>query len=253
MHSRHINTVCWILELFYMMSWKYSPKEVLNNNELSKELHTQIKNILATLAELCVNKQKFATVASDSKASFIVNTQETSDLSITLPFTPVVFELYQGYSETTNGIGEKTEDIRDLYWIQRTLFDPYKQKGDQLTVEDYGRKCSLIAFKTLKKIAFITLINTYEASKIDRVIENVYYHSSINQTKVLMSTIFPLMEDKENIIIVEASSELLHALLKNSRDQLPKEFKKQILDIFNGTVIMFMRYNRISLNVLDEL
>ena len=93
MHSRHINTVCWILELFYMMSWKYSPKEVLNNNELSKELHTQIKNILATLAELCVNKQKFATVASDSKASFIVNTQETSDLSITVPFTPVVFEL----------------------------------------------------------------------------------------------------------------------------------------------------------------
>ena len=53
-----------------------------------------------------------------------------------------------------------------------------------------------------------------------------------------MSTIIPLMEDKENLIIVEASSETLHALLKNSRDQLPKEFKKQILDIFNGTVYM---------------
>lgn len=34
------------------------------------------------------------------------------------------------------------------------------------------------------------------------------------------------MEDRKNIIIVEASSEILYALLKNSKDSLPKEFKK---------------------------
>jgi hypothetical protein len=53
-----------------------------------------------------------------------------------------------------------------------------------------------------------------------------------------MAPIFPLTENKspENLIIVEASSEIIYSLLKNSRDQLPKELKKQILDIFNGNV-----------------
>jgi len=40
LNSRHVNTICWILELFYMMSWKYSPKEVLGNADFRKELHT---------------------------------------------------------------------------------------------------------------------------------------------------------------------------------------------------------------------
>jgi hypothetical protein len=84
-----------------------------------------------------------------------------------------------------------------------------------------------VAFKTLKRISYITLINTYEASKMDRVIEN---------TKEFMAQIFPLTENKheDNIIVVEACSEIIYNLLKNSRDQLTKEFRKQILDIFNG-------------------
>jgi hypothetical protein len=90
-----------------------------------------------------------------------------------VPFTPVVYELYQEYVDTLNADGEKTEEMRDMFWIQRTLFDPYKQKGENLTPNDFMRKCSLIAFKTLKRIAYITLINTYEASKMDRVLENV--------------------------------------------------------------------------------
>ena len=50
------------------------------------------------------------------------------------------------------------------------------------------------------------------------------------------------MENKEsnNQIIVEAASEMLYSLLKSSRDQLPKEFKKQILEIFNGSVNKFL-------------
>ena len=38
--SRHINTLLWIVEIFHLLSWKYSPREILANNELKKELHT---------------------------------------------------------------------------------------------------------------------------------------------------------------------------------------------------------------------
>jgi hypothetical protein len=84
-----------------------------------------------------------------------------------------------------------------------------------------------MSFKLLKRIAYITLINSYEANKNERIVENA---------KEFMSYIFPIMEVKEtsNQILVEAASELLYYLLKSSRDQLPKEFKKQILEIFNG-------------------
>lgn len=56
------------------------------------------------------------------------------------------------------------------------------------------------------------MINTYEASRSERIIEN---------TKEFMALIFPLLENRDNYLIVEAASELLHTLLKHSKDILP--------------------------------
>lgn len=66
-----------------------------------------------------------------------------------------------------------------------------------------------MAIKTLKKLSYITLINTYEASRNERILEN---------TKEFMNNIFPLMYDKGNLILIEAASELILILLKNSKD-----------------------------------
>lgn len=68
-----------------------------------------------------------------------------------------------------------------------------------------------------------------------------------------MSLIFPLLDNKSNnnLIIVEASSELLYNLMKSSRDSLPKEFKKQILDIFNETD--FFKCSRRTLKYWREI
>ena len=49
-------------------------------------------------------------------------------------------------------------------------------------------RASLIAFKLLKRIAYVTLINTYEANKNERIVDNA---------KEFMNEIFPLMENKE--------------------------------------------------------
>lgn len=63
--------------------------------------------------------------------------------------------------------------------------------------------------KTLKKLAYITLINTYEASRNERILEN---------TRDFMTNIFPLMERKDNGLLLEGASELLYTLLKSSKD-----------------------------------
>jgi hypothetical protein len=74
LQSRHLNTLCWILELFYMMSWKYSPKGELQNNDLRKELHTQIRAVLMSLSEICTERSKneYRLISLDLKASLVV-------------------------------------------------------------------------------------------------------------------------------------------------------------------------------------
>jgi hypothetical protein len=50
---------------------------------------------------------------------------------------------------------------------------------------------------------------------------------------------------------VEAGSEILHSFLKNSRDQLPKELRKFILNTFNGSE--FFKCSRRTLKYWKEI
>ena len=55
-----------------------------------------------------------------------------------------------------------------------------------------------------------------------------------------MDIIFPVMENKsmDNQIYVECASELLHTLFTNNKNDIVmiKEYKKPVLDLFNGNV-----------------
>ncbi|KAM3142079.1 hypothetical protein pb186bvf_005733 [Paramecium bursaria] len=243
--SRHINTLLWIVEIFHLLSWKYSPREILANNELKKELHTQIRQIINILSEIAAQKGKFITInVNDENVRYSV-AQNDHNLQVIVPFTPVVFEIYQKYVTSLQKNGEKTEELRDQYKIQRILFDPYKQrKNIKLSQEEFGENCALLSLKTIKKLAQITLKNTYEASRMERITEII---------KEFMSNIFPLMEDKTKPLIVEGSSELLKYLLKKSKEPLANEFRKQILDIFYS--VDFFRCQRRTLqywkNIID--
>ena len=43
----------WLLELCYLLSKKYSPKEALSDNNLKKSLHDDINALLLNIAVLC--------------------------------------------------------------------------------------------------------------------------------------------------------------------------------------------------------
>ena len=63
--------------------------------------------------------------------------------------------------------------------------------------------------------------------------------------KDFMEHIFPIMENKspENQPFLECASELLYSQLDASRSFLIKEYKKNILDIFNGNVRIIFLFN----------
>ncbi|CAD8052257.1 unnamed protein product [Paramecium primaurelia] len=221
LQSRHINTICFLLEIIHLMSWKFSPKDVLE--EFRKELHTQLRQILVILAEIASMQYQYLTFTSSSLENFN-QSQFDQNLQLIVPFTPTIFELYTEYYQLRQKDVEKTEEGWNECFVQRNLFDPYQQKGLKLEQQDFSKKCSIIALKTLKRLSQVTLINTYEVSRGERIVEN---------TKEFMTLIFPLIEDKDNQIIVESASELLHSILKLSKDQLSQLFLNDILNIFN--------------------
>ena len=62
--------------------------------------------------------------------------------------------------------------------------------------------------------------------------------------KEFMEVIFPIMEDKrpENQPFLELASELLYSQLESSRSFLIKDYKKNILDIFDGNVYLLFSH-----------
>ncbi|CAD8055261.1 unnamed protein product [Paramecium sonneborni] len=218
LQSRHINTVCYVLEIIYMLSWKFSPKDVLE--EFRKELHTQIRQNLVILAEIASFQYKYLTQPYHQDT--IVDLQIDKKFQMIIPFTPTIFELYEDYKISSNC--EKSYELQKNYQIQQFLFDSFIKKVLNLTESEFSNKCSIIAIKTLKRLSQVTLINTYEVSRSERIIEN---------TREFMVFIFPLIENKENQIIVETASELLCTILKHNKDILPQIYLNDILDIFN--------------------
>ncbi|CAD8140880.1 unnamed protein product [Paramecium pentaurelia] len=217
LQSRHINTICYVLEIIYMMSWKFSPKDVLE--DFRKELHTQLRQNLVILAEMASFQQNY-TINSDNINDF----QTDQKFQMIVPFTPTIFELYEDYQDKIQQDSGKSQDLQTNYLIQNFLFDSVNKKVINLTETIFSNKCSIIALKTLKRLSQVTLINTYEVSRSERIIEN---------TKEFMVLLFPLIENKENQIIVEATSELLCTILKHNKDILPQIFLNNILDLFN--------------------
>ena len=48
--SKNPNTVMWILDVLYMLSEKYSPKEIIGDNKFKKDLHDLMNEKLSFLS-----------------------------------------------------------------------------------------------------------------------------------------------------------------------------------------------------------
>lgn len=96
-NSRGPATHLWILEIFFMLTQKYNPKEILSDNKIRKELHQQVNNALATLAQICSKQTNF--LYNDLST----NGMQHNKYRTVLPFPPTIYEIFKHYAKNHGG------------------------------------------------------------------------------------------------------------------------------------------------------
>jgi hypothetical protein len=232
MASHTPSTILWLLEILHLLSQKYNPKEILSEARIKKEMHAQINTLLITASQICAKSLQiyFYDPALDAE-----QTKGNPFFSV-VPLPPTIYELYKNYQESKykndgehnnkggNVIGESLEDYLENISLEKLMFDEWDKK---ILDQDLYERYRIFCFKTHKRISLTLIQNTYSPERIDRIIK---------RTKDFMEVIFPVMENKaiENQPFLECASELLYSQLDTARSFLIKDFKKNILDIFNG-------------------
>jgi len=171
--SRNPSTHLWLIELIFLLSQKYNPKEILAEAKIKKELHAQITTLLMNLANNCAKLNSI--VFNDPKA-------EGTKFKMVLPFPPTVYEIYKNYvknkeATTTqiklvDGSQQDLEVLLDNIKIERLMFDKFESDTTETGLYDRYR---LFCFKTLKRIGLLLVQNTYSPERIDRIIKKVTY------------------------------------------------------------------------------
>ncbi|EGR30936.1 n-terminal domain protein [Ichthyophthirius multifiliis] len=219
--SKNPNTVLWIMEILFTASKKYSPKEILSDKKLKKELHDLIQEkfifvslwisssqIQILFNEPVLNSQNNATYSSEQdkkiKQLLLTSLQQYKVLS---PFTPIIYDsiLNSLKSQENNQLLDDLESTEEI-----KIYNKYR----------------LFMLESLKTFGLELLQNCYPSERTDRVIGKV---------KDFMENIFNVMENKgnQNLLYLQSSSQLLYILIEKSPLLIIKEFKKNILEIFN--------------------
>jgi len=227
--SKAVSTQLWLLEIIYLLSLKYNPKEILGDTRIKKEMHDQINVLLMSLANVCAKNTVI--YFNDPQAP-----QQTAKFRTILPFPPNVYENFKKHLATSDKPFTMTAEdssprrheievlMENAVKIEKLMFHNLEGETSETGLYDRYR---LFSFKTLKAVGLTVIQNTYSPERLDRIIIRM---------KDFMEIIFPLMENKapENQPFLECASELLYTQLESSRSFLVKEYKKNILDIFNG-------------------
>jgi len=219
--SKTPSSTIWILEILYLLSVKYIPKELLGDSKFKQDLHDTMSVLFLSCAGVCA---KTTQIQFNDSAN---TTQEKFKMIFPLP--PTCYELYkqytekqlskQGNMENSGGSFNSTDNS-----IEELMF--FNIDKDVSNSSLYTR-CRLFCFKTLQRIALNLMQNTYAADKNDRIAK---------RTNEFMASIFPVLENKstENQPFVECASELLEKLVVGTNAIVVNYLKKPILDIFSG-------------------
>ncbi|KRX02740.1 Armadillo-type fold [Pseudocohnilembus persalinus] len=255
--SKNPSTGLWIIEFIYMLSRKYSPKEILNETSFKKSLHELLSDKFLFLSNVAAQTYTFIfnqdpqdilnEQQKKKKDNNNKNQQQPTQQTITLskytviaPFSPTVYEMALDYQmkifkidSINQGKQKKNKRILDL--IQQNGKE--NEKTDDIMVHMFAnaqttetdeiyQKYRLYILKTIKNISLDLLQNTYAPERSDRI---------VSRTKEYMEPLFTIIEDKsdKNQMFLQAASEVLHSLLSKAPNLMLKEFKKGILDIFN--------------------
>jgi len=227
--SKSISTHLWLIELLNLLALKYNPKEILGDNKIKKEMHAQINALLVQIANTSAKNVVIYFNRPGSGA-------DVPKFRTVAPFSPTIYSIYKSYVSneskvhslpgSQNELGENVEvDAgQENFKIEKLMFRNFEDDVSEQSLYDRYR---LFGLKTLKQVGLPVLQNSYSPERIDRVIV---------RTKEFMVIVFPLIENKspENRHFAECASELLYYQLEDSRSFLVKDYKKNILDIFNG-------------------
>lgn len=160
-NSKTPSSILWILEILYLLSVKYIPKELLSDSRFKKELHETINFLLLSCANIC---------AKNSQILF--NDTETGGqgkFKVILPLPPTIYEMYKAYLEESSQNNEGGNQARESTVEKMMFANLDKDFGESSLYARYRLFC----FKTLRRIALPLIQNTYAADRADRVAKRV--------------------------------------------------------------------------------
>lgn len=176
--SKSPSTHLWLLEIFYLLSLKYNPKEILNEYKLKKEMHAQINALLISLANCCA---KTGSIYFNEPGGM----SETTRFRTVLPFPPTIYETYKTYAQSgdrmSSGLSlsniqnqhHQVEVLLDSIKIEKLMFQNFEADTSEASLYDRYR---LFAFRTLRRVGLTLIQNSYSPERIDRIIKRVSYH-----------------------------------------------------------------------------
>ena len=158
-NSKTPGSILWLLEILYLLSVKYIPKELLSDTRFKKELHETINFLLLSCASICSKNSQilFNDASSDTTGKF----------RIVFPLPPSVYEMYK---QSLEGAFNNESNASNDPPIERMMFLNMDKDFGETSI--YARY-RLFCFKTLRRIALNLVQNTYAADKIDRVAKRV--------------------------------------------------------------------------------
>ncbi|EGR32623.1 n-terminal domain protein [Ichthyophthirius multifiliis] len=195
-YTKHTESLVWVLECIYMMTLKFSLKAPLNNKSFKKDLTKISKSLLLDLSNIAVFKYKFVNI------DIIGNYNIDNLFQIVSPYSPNIYKIFkQNQKDQILFLSGENENI------------------------NYEQITSILCYKILNEVSMELLQNIY----------NNDFATIYSITQEYMIDLFKVIGQKQqNQLYAFYASQLIYSLLKNNKQNLIKELKKNILDIFNS-------------------
>ena len=166
-----------MLEILYLFSHKYNPKEILSESKIKREIHTQMNSLLITASQICANNLQ---IHYQNPNVGIDKVAEHNVFHTIIPLSPSIYELHKIYLQNKSkfkndnayvniNLGNADENY-DHVSIESAMFEDWENKFEDHHLNERYR---LFCFKTHKRISLTLIQNTYSPEKIDRIIKRV--------------------------------------------------------------------------------
>lgn len=229
--SKNPSTNLWLLDFLHMLSQKYVPKDILRESKFKKDLHEIITDKLLFCSNLAAknyavffNDQLNQQQAQNKVAASELQLSAFPQYRLMVPFSPHFYALILGYNQWL--YQQQANPHLQVHYVPSEIELTMFGNINSVDEDDLYAKNRIITLKTLKAVGLEILQNCYQTDKQEKVIQ---------LCKTFLDPLFPIFENKSfhNQIYYECSLDLIYAVFAQAPQLYTKEFKKNILEIFN--------------------